>query len=376
FPLILLSPLIIIAAILWMMVNLLQVENIEPIKIAIVNQDDAEETEMLINMLAETEEMFASYIAMEVLEEAEAEEEILANELSAYIVFPERFIEDLFIGKQVTLPVVGNVNKKMDSMIVKEIVDSVMRHINTSQANILLINRYAKEMMEDDEARNDYLFEQFLSFFLFALGKDSIITTDEAENIATTSLSKYYSLSAIFILTTVWLWLIYLFIHRDEAARLEERIRLYGVTTLQQLLAKMTLVFVIHSVLSIALWIAFIQSTKAIFELEDYGRLFMVFLLYTITLLVILSIIELITSSLKSRLLLQLVVIILLVICSGAIVPVIYFPLYIQDKLSFIFSYEALYWLQEIILRDRLFVSYRSLIQFTGIGLLALFTIA
>src|SRR5699024_11103649 len=105
FPLILLSPLIIIAAILWMMVNLLQVENIEPIKIAIVNQDDAEETEMLINMLAETEEMFASYIAMEVLEEAEAEEEILANELSAYIVFPERFIEDLFIGKQVTLPV-------------------------------------------------------------------------------------------------------------------------------------------------------------------------------------------------------------------------------------------------------------------------------
>ncbi|HLR65396.1 MAG TPA: ABC transporter permease [Pseudogracilibacillus sp.] len=376
FPLILLSPLIIIAAILWMMVNLLQVENIEPIKIAIVNQDDAEETEMLINMLAETEEMFASYIAMEVLEEAEAEEEILANELSAYIVFPERFIEDLFIGKQVTLPVVGNVNKKMDSMIVKEIVDSVMRHINTSQANILLINRYAKEMMEDDEARNDYLFEQFLSFFLFALGKDSIITTDEAENIATTSLSKYYSLSAIFILTTVWLWLIYLFIHRDEAARLEERIRLYGVTTLQQLLAKMTLVFVIHSVLSIALWIAFIQSTKAIFELEDYGRLFMVFLLYTITLLVILAIIELITSSLKSRLLLQLVVIILLVICSGAIVPVIYFPLYIQDKLSFIFSYEALYWLQEIILRDRLFVSYRSLIQFTGIGLLALFTIA
>src|SRR5699024_5338563 len=98
------------------------------------------------------------------------------------------------IGKQVTLPVVGNVNKKMDSMIVKEIVDSVMRHINISQANILLINRYAKEMMEDDEARNDYLFEQFLSFFLFALGKDSIITTDEAENIATTSLSKYYSM--------------------------------------------------------------------------------------------------------------------------------------------------------------------------------------
>src|SRR5699024_1569186 len=104
--------------------------------------------------------------------------------------------------------------------------------------------------------------------------------------------------------------------------------------------------------------------------------LFMVFLLYTITLLVILAIIELITSSLKSRLLLQLVVIILLVICSGAIVPVIYFPLYIQDKLSFIFSYEALYWLQEIILLDRLFVSYRSLIQFTGIGLLTLFTIA
>src|SRR5699024_12549220 len=89
FPLILLSPLIIIAAILWMMVNLLHVENIEPIKIAIVNQYDAEETEMLINMFAETEELFDSYIDMEVLEEAEDKDEILAKEVRAYMVYPQ-----------------------------------------------------------------------------------------------------------------------------------------------------------------------------------------------------------------------------------------------------------------------------------------------
>src|SRR5699024_12610373 len=95
---------------------------------------------------------------------------------------------------------VRNKQNQVESIGVKEIVDSVMRHINTSQANILLINHYAKKFIDDKEVRNEFLFEQFMSFFMYALSKDKIVSTDEVSNIATSSLYLYYGLSAFFIL--------------------------------------------------------------------------------------------------------------------------------------------------------------------------------
>src|SRR5699024_8172355 len=115
-------------------------------------------------------------------------------------------------GEQVTLEMIGNKNKQIESIIVKEIVDSVMRHINTSQANILMINSFAKDFIEDNDKRNEYLFEQFMSFFMFTMGKDKIVSNEEASNIATSSTYLYYGLSAFFVLATVWLFIIYLFL--------------------------------------------------------------------------------------------------------------------------------------------------------------------
>ncbi|MEJ8778008.1 ABC transporter permease [Pseudogracilibacillus sp. ICA-222130] len=376
FPLILLSPIIMIGATLFLSVQALQTEEAEPIRIGIVNDDQSEEITMLIDVLMEAQEAFEQYVHMEVLDETSAQEQMDENTLSAYVVFPANFIEDLFYGQEVLLEMVGNKQKQVESIVVKEIVDSVMRHINTSQANILLINHYAKKFIDDKEVRNEFLFEQFMSFFMYALSKDKIVSTDEVTNIATSSLYLYYGLSAFFIISTIWLWIVYLFLYREEADRMSVRIRLYGVTLTQQLLAKLTIVLGIHFILSFGLFFLF----KNIFDLpldgEDYGRITTIFALYSVIVVAILAMIEMLITSLKGRLLLQLITILLFLISSGAIVPTIYFPLYVQDWLPYIYSYEALFWLQEIILNGRLYAAYAPLAWMAVVAMLLMLAIA
>ena len=376
FPLILLSPIIMIGATLFLSVQALQTEEAEPIRIGIVNEDQSEEITMLIDVLMEAQEAFEQYVHMEVLDETSAQEQIDENTLSAYVVFPANFIEDLFYGQEVLLEMVGNKQKQVESIVVKEIVDSVMRHINTSQANILLINHYAKKFIDDKEVRNEFLFEQFMSFFMYALSKDKIVSTDEVSNIATSSLYLYYGLSAFFILSTIWLWIVYLFLYREEADRMSVRIRLYGVTLTQQLLAKLTIVLGIHFILAFGLFFLF----KHVFDLpldgEDYGRIAIVFVLYSVIVVAILAMIEMLVTSLKGRLLLQLITVLLFLISSGAIVPTIYFPLYVQDWLPYIFSYETLFWLQEILLNGRLYAAYEPLTWMAIIATLLMLAIA
>src|SRR5690625_4601473 len=113
------------------------------------------------------------------MEEAEAKNKIDKNELSSYIIFPDEFIEKLYEGVSVEVEVVGNPQRTVESEMTKELIDSLMRHINTSQANILLLNERAKELNMPQDERQAYLFNQFTSFLLYTTGKDNTLNKEE-----------------------------------------------------------------------------------------------------------------------------------------------------------------------------------------------------
>src|SRR5690625_6326667 len=80
------------------------------------------------------------------MEEAEAKNKIDKNELSSYIIFPDEFITKLYEGISVEVEVVGNPQRTIESEMTKELIVSLMRHINTYQANILLLYESVKEL--------------------------------------------------------------------------------------------------------------------------------------------------------------------------------------------------------------------------------------
>src|SRR5690606_18838569 len=106
------------------------------------------------------------------------------------------------------------------------------------------------------------------------------------------------------------------------------------------------------------------------FELyvEDYFRIGLIIFLSSLNYLMILSVIEVIVASQKLRLLCQVIVTGLLIGLSGTLLPVIYFPLALQDVLPYVFTTEAFYWIQEVILNGRFYAEYNMLFVMNGIS--------
>ncbi|EQB35766.1 hypothetical protein M948_12045 [Virgibacillus sp. CM-4] len=360
-PLLFLFPFIIIGMVFVIIVSFLLPNESQPIQLGLVDNDQSEETQLLLEMMTEASEL-GSYIQIDSMNENEAVQAVKNNQLSSYIIFPEYFTKHLYQGVSVELPVIGNANQPIRSQMINELIESVARHIRSSQANVLTINHYAKEMQLSDQERNALVFEQFKEFVFYTIGRDRIINEEQLINQATNNPLSYFSLAGWFVVLTIWMLLMYMLLYKEERKKMQQRLALYGVSELQQIVAK-----VITSglfVFPLAIGLFFIIQPFVQWEIQGLGiwRILLISGMYSIGFLIGLAIIERIIASYRLQLLIQSFYTIAILLLSGAIVPTIYFPQEIQKGLTLVFSSEAFHWLQEIMLTNRSFVDILPLL--------------
>jgi len=353
------------------LISLVPTADEEPIEIGLVDQDESKETRFIVEFIAENEQL-GSFMNVHHVTESEAVKQIEADEISSYILFPEHFTANLYEGTTVDLAIIGNPQQATESHLIKELLESVTRHISSSQASILTINYYAKELNIDVETRNELLFEHFKSFLVYALGKDKVIQQQDVTNHATASPLHYFGLAALFTVITLWLLIIYNSFYKGEARRLEQRIKLYGVTQLQQICSKLLLSLFITFCFTLIVVISLLMITQMELYVEDYMRIAIILFLHSIIFIECLAIIELLITSEKIRLLTQLILTCILFIGSGAMIPTIYLPLSMQAAVPYVFTHQAFYWLQEIILNGCFYADYIPLLGTAFVGLLCL----
>ncbi|GGH72945.1 hypothetical protein GCM10010978_10330 [Compostibacillus humi] len=345
------------------------------ITVGLIDHDDTPETEGIVRLFAQSEEMNSLFRIKE-MSESEAEQLMEQGEISAYIILPKDFTANLYEGKSAVLPVIGNPNKQMESHLIYEIVESIARHIRSSQANILTIHHFASELGKNEEKLQDLLFQQFTDFVFYTLSSGQVIHEKTANNEATSSPMNYFSIGGLFIIYTSWLWLVYLYLYREIDEPLVQRMRLYGVTKLSFLLSRM-----IWSLFIAISWtgILFIPLHLLLdFELGmiDFLKIFVIYFLHGLLFLCCICIIEIVFSQEKVQLFLQLITFVVISLFSGAIIPAIYFPIWLQELASYSFSYEAFYWVREIVFYGRKFVSFLCLLCMTIGGNIILFGIS
>lgn len=343
----------------------------EPIQLGLVDLDNSKETELMVQIL-EQSSGFIDFLEVNQLSEEMAIQNIQSNDLSTYIAFPEDFITDLYQGKSVEVTILGNNKQQIESYMIYETLQSVVRHIRSSQANILAINDYAKSFQMEDEARNDFVFEQFQEFLLYTIGRDQILQEQTLSNDATASPTAYFSLGAWFIISLIWLFSIYYFLTKENPVRMEQRVRLYGVTHFQQLLAKMLVTLVISLILACLSFYALIYFLDVSLVNENIIRCIGLIAIYQTGFLFSLAILEVCIPSLKLRLLIQFLFTSLLILLSGALIPVIYFPVGIQEYIGYSYAYNSLNWIQEIVLNNRHYAEYTTSLLMTGVLLFIL----
>src|SRR5690625_1104712 len=374
-PLLILFPVAILLLITTIAITVISPSDQEPVQIGFVDLDQSEETQLIMGMITESSDI-ESYIQIEELTESEAKQKMANDELAIYVAFPDQFTEDLYHGRPVNFSMVGNPNKITESYLIKEIIDSAARHIRVAQASILTIDYYVKQLPIDAETRDDLLFSEFTDFLIYTIGKNVIIDSQTITNQATETPAHYYGLACWFIVMLLWTLIFFHILYQDKSQRMKNRMRLYGVTQLQQLLAKSVVTLFITGILSVGSFMILQKILAFALIGEDYRRIFSVGVLLHIIFLECLAILEQIIRSSKVRLLGQSVFTLGIILLSGAIIPTLYFPMVIQKGLTYLFSYQAFYWFQEVLLQQRFYVDYIPLIGMSIVGLLVLIAIS
>ncbi len=367
-PLLLLLPFLLISLLAFTIISFIDVSDTSVIKVGLVDLDQSEETELIVELLEESAQL-GDQIAMNKLEEQDAIAGIENNELSSYIIFPSNFFQKLMEGQSSELSIIGNPKQPLESQLINELVQTITRHIRSSQANILTINYYAKQMGMENEERNDFLFEQFTDFFFYVLGGDQVLDEELVTNNATASPTAYFSLAGCFTLITIWLFALYIVLHRDSSTNMKQRMKLYGVTDFQQAISVGVVVLFITSILSFISFVV-LQYFFASVSIADqnYYRVGLLLLFHSIIFLHILTLIDWWFSSKKLSIFVQTIFTGITILLSGAIIPALYFPVYIQDYLEYSFSYQSFYWIEQILLNGRFYADLQPLILFSLSG--------
>src|SRR5699024_3178195 len=144
--------------------------------------------------------------------------------------------------------------------------------------------------------------------------------------------------------------------------RIDGCIKLYIVTKLQQIVARISVSLVTIIVLVSIIFVFLTSQLGLDFELEDYMRVFNLFSLMSVIYLLILALLELIFTSEYIRLFIQLITTFIMIGLSGALIPSIYFPVAIQEILTYLPFNHTFYWLKEVIFEERFYVEYKLLL--------------
>ena len=350
-PLILISTAIFLSLLIWILSSFLSFDESDKISIGLVNLDDSDETAMIVSALADSAEV-ADGLEINEVSEADADQMVENNELVSYIIFPGKFTKKMMQGEAGELIVVGNPDMQLESYVISSVIDTVVRHIRNSQASILTINHYAREFGMTDEARQELIFQEFVSQFIQVLSSDTLMDEHEkAQNISAGNL--YFIVNGLFIIMTVWVYMLYVALVRNVSSNLEDRLKVFGVTSLARGIEKVLTIGTIVTAAAAFITYGVLMLGGIELEQENLLRLLVLITFHIFTTVIIMIIIDWLIPSFKISMVIQLAVLMMIILFAGSIIPRIYFPLYFDTLFEYMYSYQVLSWMEEIILNGR-----------------------
>src|SRR5699024_9940290 len=234
-------------------------------------------------------------------------------------------------------------------------------YIRSSQANILTINEYAKNFGMDAEEREELMLNQFINFFLQTLSSGTMMDESESTHHISSGY-EYFIVNGMFIIISVWILITHLILTQDIRPELRNRMKMFGATYISEGAAKIIMTFLMSSLMSI-LFIYIVTRLSSLYIVgENFFRVFVLIGLYILLLTMILLLIDWLISSFKVALLGKVAVLLAVLLFAGAIIPRIYFPIYMDGIFDYSFSSQSLSWIEDIMLGSRFSLEFDVLL--------------
>jgi len=164
---------------------------------------------------------------------------------------------------------------------------------------------------------------------------------------------EYFIVNGMFIIISLWVLITHLILIQDVRPELRNRVKMFGATYISEGAAKIIITFGMTSLMSI-LFLYIVTRVSGLYIVgENFIRVFVLIGLYILVLNMILLLIDWLIPSFKVTLLAKVAALFAVLLFAGSIIPRIYFPIYMDGIFDYSFSYQALSWIEDIMLGSR-----------------------
>jgi ABC-2 type transport system permease protein len=171
---------------------------IEKFKIALVDRENSLETRTLINHF-EKSDALKNLTEIIHTDYEQALKLIHKDEVAAVIVIPEHFSEDVAVGKNTPVTVIGNKNKPIQSQIIRAMMNSAADLVTAAQSGVNTIWDFLYQAGAPQEKLNRWFNKSVMEFSLKSLGRNQVFKKKVVSPIADITPFEYYSISIIVI---------------------------------------------------------------------------------------------------------------------------------------------------------------------------------
>ncbi len=167
----------------------------EPIKVAVVDEDQTFETKSLINQLQE-DETLNDQLRFIPGEMNEVTKGIRNGEWTGAVIIPAGFTADLRNGTNTPMEVWLNDKQPLESGVVQLLMDSAASYISAAQSGVNAVYESVIKPMENSEERQQLMQQVIITFTLEALDRNGLFVTENIERGASIGWKNHAAIAA------------------------------------------------------------------------------------------------------------------------------------------------------------------------------------
>ncbi len=356
-------PLVLIASLTVLVVSFFTEKEQHPLQLVLVDENPTKESQMMAQLLILTV-ADTDHLDIKQMDKEAAFTGLNNNDVTTIVEFPAEFTDDLMNGRAVQIIVTENASKRIDTYLIRELLNSLALYIESAQANILTLYDYAKKTNMSKAEYEQFRFDQFMNFTMDTLGKSNLLWKQDIQNIVTDTPLNYYAMAALYSLLIIWVVGFYVLLRKEESAGVHLRYTLYNVTQLERMSARAIWAFFFANSGFFLCFFGVSNILNLDLLLIDYVRIALFAFFLSATLLVLLMVIDLLIFSIRIKILAMSAFAFISIFTSGALIPAIYFPASIRLLLPYNFTYVAFEWILDISILGRNYAEYELMLAF------------
>lgn len=297
----------------------------QALNLGIVDEDQTTETKMILSTL-EGGKNIANQFKLLPLESEQAKQQLSKHKLDGYIILEKGMTEQFYNNGELPIRVQLYDETSVQSIIISQLTESVYERLMLSEAGILTYGEINKDATDKE------LIEVMMAMLIVGVDRQAAF---DVEEIAVYSFTKYAMISALFLTIFLFFVTIFTIIRMNEEQALQQRLKLYP-NAREKMVAVRILLSAMYTIFYTLATTVFLVKYTAI-ESYNMGYLAAVLAYYIVAIALMFYIGELLL-----HLFLKWIIVLLVILLSGATIPLMYLKHLHMEQQLFAQIFQAL----------------------------------